>query len=94
MLKLVDGGAPALLRLVGLSDLLRVKGVGEVYATLLWEAGIQGAAALGRADPVETLAALQAAKTRLGVVRRLPSAEDLAIWIADARELPPLEAGP
>ncbi len=70
-------------------DLMRLKGVGSEYSDLLEAAGVDSPAELaGRnaANLATTFAEVVAA--RPGIVRRTPSENEVAGWIAEAKTLP------
>jgi len=91
LMRLADGRANALVRLVGLADLLRVKGVGAAYARLLHEVGVRNASMLARTSATAVLTDMQAAKSRVSSAHRLPTLLDIERWIQDAADLPLVE---
>ena len=69
-------------------DLFRIKGVGEEYADLLEEAGVDSVPELAqrRADHLfEKMVATNAEKK---LVRKLPTQGQVAGWIEQAKQLP------
>ena len=81
-------GHKLILEWVNLSDLFRIKGVGEEYSDLLEEAGVDTVAELAqrRADNLyEKVIEVNAAKK---LVRRPPAAGMIADWIKQAKKLP------
>ena len=79
-----------ILRCVHMADLMRVKGVGDAYATLLEAGGIHTLAALKVAKAKPLLARMDIAIKKLPRVNRMPSHEDVQAWIADAATLQPI----
>jgi predicted flap endonuclease-1-like 5' DNA nuclease len=77
-----------LLRWVNHADLMRIPGVGSEYADLLEAAGVDSAAELAQrnaANLATTFQELDAA--RPNTVRRVPSQDTVAGWIAEAGKL-------
>jgi len=77
-----------LLRWVNHADLMRIPGVGSEYADLLEAAGVDSAAELAQrnaANLATTFQELDAA--RPDTVRRVPSQDTVADWIAEAGRL-------
>jgi predicted flap endonuclease-1-like 5' DNA nuclease len=69
-------------------DLFRIKGVGEEYTDLLEEAGVDTVPELAQRNPEnlhQKLAEINAAKD---LVRQLPSAAQVADWVAQVKTLP------
>lgn len=79
-----------ILEWVNLADLMRVKGVGEEYSDLLEEAGVDTVKELRNRNPGNLYAALASTNEEKRLVRRLPSPEQVAAWVADAKTLPPV----
>jgi predicted flap endonuclease-1-like 5' DNA nuclease len=69
-------------------DLERVKGIGWQYADLLEAAGVDTVPELAQRNAANLHAALEAANAEKSLVRRLPSAEQVAEWVAEAKSLP------
>jgi predicted flap endonuclease-1-like 5' DNA nuclease len=70
-------------------DLMRIKGVGSEYSDLLEAAGVDSPAELANrnaANLATTFAEVVAA--RPGIVRRTPSEDEVAGWIAQSKALP------
>ncbi len=100
---LAEGGSPSgrkgiadktgidtkrILEWVNRADLARIKGVGSEYADLLEAAGVDTVKELAtrRADNLHAkMIELNEAKQ---LVRRPPSADDVARWVAEAKTLP------
>jgi predicted flap endonuclease-1-like 5' DNA nuclease len=79
-----------ILEWVNLSDLVRIKGIGEEYSDLLEEAGVDTVKELRnrRADNLHQ--AMLETNAQKKLVRRPPSRSEVESWIAQAKELPPV----
>src|SRR5919106_4036934 len=75
------------------ADLLRVRGVGAEYGTLLVEAGVDTLRDLRRRNPTALLAKIIGMNGAQKVVDRLPTEAMVQGWIADAGELHPSISG-
>jgi len=82
-------GHKLILEWVNLADLMRIKGVGEEYADLLEEAGVDTVKELRRRNAANLHAAMVETNGEKNLVRRLPSREQVADWIEQAKALPP-----
>lgn len=82
-------GHKLILEWVNLADLMRIKGVGEEYADLLEEAGVDTVKELRRRNAANLHAAMVETNGEKNLVRRLPSQEQVADWIEQATALPP-----
>jgi len=80
--------AKLILKWVNRADLARVKGVGEEYADLLEAAGVDTVPELARRNPANLHAKLVDLNQAKKLVRSLPSQQQVAGWIAQAKELP------
>lgn len=69
-------------------DLFRVKGVGEEYADLLEEAGVDTVVELATRNPANLHEKMVAVNDEKHLVRQLPSASQVEGWVAQAKELP------
>ena len=81
-------GHALILKWVNRVDLYRIKGVGSEYSDLLEIAGVDTVPELAQrnaANLTETLAEANAARN---LVRKLPTVEQVADWIAQAKQLP------
>lgn len=76
----------ALLELANRADLARVKGIGRVYANLLENCGVDTVAELAQRNPANLYEKLVANAAESGV-QRAPRKEDVADWIAQAKQL-------
>jgi hypothetical protein len=77
-----------ILRWANLADRMRVKGVGEDYATLLQAAGVDTLRELKYRNPAKLAKAMREANTKRKLVRVLPSDEAVVRWIEHAKRLP------
>lgn len=69
-------------------DLFRISGVGEEYAVLLEEAGVDSVVEMSRRDPEQLRRILESVNEEKEIVKRLPSVDRLSEWIKEARKLP------
>ena len=83
------GISPALiLEWVNHADLMRLDGVGSEYADLLEAAGVDSPSELAQRNAANLAATFQeVVAARPGTVRRVPSEETVAGWIAQAKTL-------
>jgi predicted flap endonuclease-1-like 5' DNA nuclease len=78
-----------ILEWVNHADLMRIKGVGSEYADLLEAAGVDSCAELAQRNAANLAITLQeVVAARPSIVRRIPSEESVAEWIAQAKDLP------
>ncbi|NOX60567.1 MAG: DUF4332 domain-containing protein [Chloroflexi bacterium] len=73
---------------VNRADLFRIKGIGTEYSDLLEEAGVDTVPELARRNPDNLHAALEAIAAKKSLVRRLPTRDQVADWIEQAKNLP------
>lgn len=69
-------------------DLFRIKGVGEEYADLLEQAGVDTVPELARRNAANLYAQMTEVNSAKKLVRHLPSESQVADWIAQAKNLP------
>jgi hypothetical protein len=69
-------------------DLFRIKGVGEEYADLLEEAGVDTVPELAQRNADNLYAKLQQVNLERNLVRRLPSQSQVQDWVEQAKVLP------
>jgi len=69
-------------------DLFRITGVGEEYADLLEEAGVDTVPELAQRNPGNLYAKMVETNNKKELVRRLPSSAQVADWVAQAKTLP------
>ena len=77
-----------ILEWVNHADLFRIDGVGEEYSDLLEEAGVDTVAELAQRNPENLFAALTAKNEEKQLVRRMPTKEQVAGWVTQAKALP------
>lgn len=76
------------LRFVNHADLMRIKGIGGEYAELLEASGVDTVPELAQRNAENLAAKMSEVNESKSLVRSLPSAETVAGWIAQAKELP------
>ena len=69
-------------------DLERIKGVGWEYADLLEEAGVDTVPELAQRNAANLHQKLEEINEQKKLVRRLPSENQVADWVAEAKTLP------
>ena len=69
-------------------DLFRIKGVGEEYADLLEEAGVDTVPELAQRNAANLYQKLVEVNAEKKLVRQLPSQGQVESWVAQAKELP------
>jgi predicted flap endonuclease-1-like 5' DNA nuclease len=69
-------------------DLFRIKGVGEEYADLLEEAGVDTVPELAQRNAENLYAKLKETNAQKDLVRQLPGARQVEDWITQAKALP------
>ena len=78
-----------ILEWVNHADLMRLKGVGSEYADLLEAAGVDSCPELARRNAANLAITFQeVVAARPTIVRRTPSEDTIAGWIAQAKDLP------
>jgi predicted flap endonuclease-1-like 5' DNA nuclease len=77
-----------ILEWVNISDLLRIKGVGEEYSDLLEEAGVDTVVELSKRVPENLHAKMLEVNEKKHLVRRPPSLNQVGQWIEEAKKLP------
>lgn len=70
------------------ADLARVKGVSTQYADLLEFAGVDTVPELAQRNAENLAAKMAEVNTEKNLVRQVPSANQVADWVAQAKELP------
>ena len=83
-----------LAELVRRADLARVKGVGTVFGRMLEDLGIGEVAKLAHQKPGRLHERLHHYNAASQLARRSPTADEVADWIAQARQLPILVTYP
>ena len=69
-------------------DLFRVRGIGEEYADLLEEAGVDTVPELAQRDPESLLKKISEVNAEKLLVRRLPGINQVRRWVEHAKQLP------
>ncbi|NLF03116.1 MAG: DUF4332 domain-containing protein [Anaerolineales bacterium] len=69
-------------------DLFRIKGVGEEFADLLEEAGVDTVPELAQRNAESLYAKIVEVNSTKKLVRRLPSQRQVADWVEQAKSLP------
>ncbi len=83
------GISPALiLEWVNHADLFRIKGIGEEYADLLEEAGVDTVPELAQRNPENLYEKLVEINKEKRLVRRLPTLAQVRDWVEQAKNLP------
>ena len=77
-----------IMRWVNHADLYRIKGVGAEMSELLEAAGVDTVAELARRNAQNLHQALVQANEQKKRVRQLPSEQQVAGWVSQAKELP------
>src|SRR5262245_23756149 len=77
-----------ILRWVNHVDLFRLKGVQTQYAELLEAAGVDSVPELAQRNPANLHSALVQVNEAKKLVRKLPTAEQVAEWVGQAKTLP------
>jgi predicted flap endonuclease-1-like 5' DNA nuclease len=77
-----------ILEWVNHADLWRIKGVSEEYSDLLEEAGVDTVVELAQRNPENLYAKIKEVNMAKKLVRRLPSARQVADWVVQAKGLP------
>jgi predicted flap endonuclease-1-like 5' DNA nuclease len=77
-----------LLEWINHADLFRVSGIGEEFSDLLEEAGVDTVAELAQRNPANLYAALVEKNKEKKLVRRMPSSQQVAQWVEQAKGLP------
>jgi predicted flap endonuclease-1-like 5' DNA nuclease len=77
-----------ILRWVNHVDLFRIKGVQKQYAELLEAAGVDTVPELAQRNPSNLCPALAEVNEQKKLVRKLPTEDQVADWISQAKTLP------
>lgn len=85
--KKVGVSASQLLELVNRADLARIRGIGDVFANLLEDAGVDSVKELARRRPDHLHEALLKANETAQRVGRVPNVEMITGWIDEAKRL-------
>lgn len=79
-----------ILEWVNLSDLMRIKGIGEEYSDLLEEAGVDSVKELRNRVPANLHQKLVETNKLKKLVRRVPSFKEVRRWVQEAKSIPPV----
>ena len=79
-----------LLEWVNLADLMRLNGVGEEYADLLEEAGVDTVKELATRNAENLAVAMEECNEKKNLTNRVPSAETIQKWIDEAKTMDPV----
>ncbi len=77
-----------ILEWVNHADLFRVKGIGEEYADLLEEAGVDTVPELAQRNPTHLYEKLVEVNKEKKLVRRVPVLSQVTQWVEQAKQLP------
>ena len=77
-----------ILEWVNMVDLFRIKGVGEEYADLLEESGVDTVVELALRNPANLFKKMTEVNVEKKLVRRLPTQGQVEDWVAQAKSLP------
>jgi predicted flap endonuclease-1-like 5' DNA nuclease len=77
-----------ILRWVNLSDLFRIKGIGEEYSDLLEAAGVDTVPEMAKRNPENLYDMLVTVNEERNLVRQVPSRTVVNNWIENAKTLP------
>ena len=77
-----------ILRWVNLSDLIRIKGVGEEYSDLLEESGVDTVVELATRNAENLQKKMLEVNDKKNLVRRPPRLKDVEDWVSQAKNLP------
>jgi predicted flap endonuclease-1-like 5' DNA nuclease len=78
-----------ILKWVNMADLYRVKGIGSEYAELLEAAGVDTVKELRHRSPENLHAKMQQVNEEKKLVRQLPSAKQVELFVNEAKKLDP-----
>ena len=81
-------GKKLILEWVNHVDLFRIKGVGEEYADLLEEAGVDTVMELAQRNAANLYEAILATNAKKKLVRQPPSQKMVSGWVTQAKKLP------
>jgi len=79
-----------ILKWANMSDLMRIKGVGEEYSELLERAGVDTVKELRHRRPDNLHAAMTEVNAAKKLVRALPGPNKVKSWVEQAKSLPPV----
>ena len=79
-----------ILEWVNLADLMRINGVGEEYADLLEEAGVDTVKELATRNAGNLAEKMAEINEQKKLVRQVPSSVTVTKWVEEAKTLPPV----
>ena len=77
-----------ILKWVNHVDLYRIKGIGSEYADLLEASGVDTVVELAQRNPENLFEKMSEVNAEKALVRKLPTASQVADWVAQAKGLP------
>jgi predicted flap endonuclease-1-like 5' DNA nuclease len=77
-----------IMKWINRADLARINGIGEEYADLLEESGVDTVPELAQRNPENLLAKMQEVNDAKQLVRQMPYLKNVEKWVAEAKELP------
>jgi len=77
-----------ILRWVNLSDLFRIRGIGEEYSDLLEAAGVDTVPEMAKRNPTNLYDMLVTVNQERNLVKQVPSQSTVTTWIENAKTLP------
>ena len=80
-------GEDRLLEWVYMADLMRINGIGPLYAKLLIDAGIKSIPELARSNDRDIYLRVARANARLRLVKKVPTILQIRDWIRQARRV-------
>lgn len=86
--KATDISGKLLLEWINHADLYRINGVGEEYADLLEEAGVDTVPELAQRKAENLHAKMAEVNEKKKLVRKLPAASQVSDWVEQAKKLP------
>lgn len=78
------------LKFANMSDLMRIKGVGEEFSELLEAAGVDTVKELKTRNVANLTKAMEDANSAKKMVRRTPSFKEVEKWVEQAKKLAPV----
>jgi predicted flap endonuclease-1-like 5' DNA nuclease len=79
-----------ILKWANMSDLMRIKGVGEEFSELLEIAGVDTVKELAKRRPDNLRASMVEANEKRKLVRQLPSVKQCENWVTQAKTMDPV----
>ncbi|SNY92750.1 protein of unknown function [Cohaesibacter sp. ES.047] len=79
-----------ILKWANMSDLMRIKGVGEKFSELLEAAGVDTVKELRNRNAENLTKAMKEANDQKKLVRQVPAQSNVEKWVAQAKDLTPM----